>query len=564
MIIHRLISNKRFTFLFLLLQLCLFIKILKFDWNSNNLINKTLISIKKNDLNNQLKYNQLIKQKEDLKINCIEYFNNLPQEIYDNQQLTLKLLRIYSKCFLQNEYNLNNCSNFESLISPFFTGKLPIYTHWDNQSYVLPQSTSFCNWNHFINQFINKGIVISISDNQDNIEESLSLLKILRFWSNTLPIQFVHKGDLSITNQNKLISMARDNLSLNLSNGTLLNLSSSPQDLWFVDASPSISKKFLKKFTHFKNKWISMLFNLFQEIILMDTDVVPFINPSKFFDLEDYLKYNAHFFKDRLLPQFIDNYQLIHYKSLLPSGFEKKFFNISVDQSFIAENGFFNFGTKHLMESGLVIMNRTKPHFAGLLASVNLQLNDVTSKAVYGDKELFWIGQILIGNHNSFSFNDNNAAAIGTYNATSKLICSTQMGHFDSNLKLLWTNGGLNICKKNYAFFWDYTWYKSLRKKFSSIAKMKKSYSNPVDLKFALIPPKNDIIPTIIKNIKISMVDNFKKDRSLGCDGYFYCAFRGDDPSDQGTLIKFNNDELNLYNHVIDIWNSKLVNSSII
>lgn len=79
-----------------------------------------------------------------------------------------------------------------------------------------------------------KGIVISASDVQLN--ETIRLLKVLRFIKNDYPIQIVHNADLSQDSMKSIIKYARS-----------LDTAEYPaQELWFLNVHSLLNPKYSK------------------------------------------------------------------------------------------------------------------------------------------------------------------------------------------------------------------------------------------------------------------------------------------------------------------------------
>lgn len=499
----------------------------------------------------------------------IDNFQNSNYPLLSNQQVinSVRNLRIYGKCFIDQNSILAD-DKLASKLFPFCTFQLPEYMRWDgtmasgipylNKNHTpenRQQSASPKNPNHFWKYFKERmngqGIVISLGE--IGVLETMQLIKILRYLGNELPIQLVHKGDVSNESIQKIISAARDKVSVN----DKTYITGFPQEVWFVNASSAIRDDSMTLFQRFSNKWIACLFNSFDDIILMDSDTIPFIKPSYFFHNVGFKENGALFFKDRENEETLKPSDVSFFKKLLPTTLESNTFGISMMSSLTSDNKFFKHNSKHVMESGLVVMKRST-HLLGLLVSTNMQFWQRTSDPIYGDKELFWLGQSISGNER-YQFNKDSAAAIGMIKeeqeGKTKSICSTQPAHFDKDKKLLWLNGGLKNCKKKASWKKDFNNHKHLRKTFKSMENLRTNYNQPIEINGAIIPPKVQRNSwNRIKNPKYG----FQNTPSLGCNGYVWCAFVNEDVpnEDISEVIHFNEDEIEHIRIITTIWNS--------
>lgn len=478
---------------------------------------------------------------------------------------SVQRLRIYGRCFVSGSAPMNdiNISDVESRLFPVFTREVPIFSRWDGsitegfpeaklskKDYEVKEeiASKDAYWKQVKERYSGKGIVISIGEG--GVDEVIRLLRVLRALKNTLPIQLVHKGDVSASSMNMIIQAGRGKIEDK--QGIYSDISEHPQEIWFVNAARSIKKGNLDLFQRFSNKWIASLFNSFEEMILMDSDVVPFLNPKELFDATEYRETGAYFFKDRPIDEFLRSSDLSFYRKLLPSEWEYTAFEMQPLTDHTYGNGFLKHGYKHFMESGVVVLNR-RNHMPGLLISATMQLWKETSQPIYGDKELFWLGQSIAGNEN-YRFNKNEAGAIGkkgVYNSNNiEYVCSVQPAHFDNELNLLWTNGGLRNCKKG-SWNRDFAENKYLRRKYHNVEELKKYYQSPLELDGAMIAPRSHL--NFFERIQGKKV-GFQKCPHMGCMGYVWCAY--DNPDEvRAKKINFNENSLSRIRTIVALWN---------
>lgn len=471
----------------------------------------------------------------------IRHAESSPTDIKD----AVSNLRIYGKCFLDNNNPQEKCSAVEDALLPFFTEQPLVFRRWDGQEHNKLQladtarnSHKTCYWSSFKKNIKGRGIAISLGDR--GVRDLINYIKVLRYLKNELPIEIFFRDDLLEENQKKLVHVARDTIKIS----DELVIDGFKQDLWFVDVRPRVKEEWAGRIKGFSTKWLAALFNLFEEMILMDWDVVPFIKPADFFDRDEYTKTGAFFFRDRNLPVYMTDDQVALYRSLMPGSLEGLLFRTKPVKDLNKYNTF-RYQSKHVMESGLVVMRRTT-HLTGLLVLMNLQFWSDTSRGVYGDKELFWLGQLIAGNE-GFTFNDRDAAAVGVLEQSGPnlSICSIQLAHLNNNNEVLWVNGGLKNCKRLTAKD-DFAREKHLQDTFGSVEELIKSYNKPISITGAIIPNPS-------RSEYLTEAGDFVKNNALGCDGYFYCATVVEN---KGTIVKFSRKQIKAYSTIIKVWNA--------
>ncbi|CDO92036.1 unnamed protein product [Kluyveromyces dobzhanskii CBS 2104] len=481
---------------------------------------------------------------------------------------SVRHLRLYGQCFLSNNATATalNSQDIENRLFPLLTRKLPIFTRWDGysaedipkfdnderdgeeySSETKPDSGSFF-WKKFKDGYRGRGIVVSLSDGV-GVDEGKRLLRTLRLLGNALPIQFVHKGDLSEASIAELVDTGRGELSIEIDSKDYRV--DHPQELWFVNAKRCLTEGSSALFRSFYNKWLASLFNSFEEMILMDTDTVPFVSPNKLFENKVYEANRALFFQDRPIREYTTKGSVRLYKGLMASDKELELFHFSNTSSLALRNPFFESRKKHVMESGLVTIDRSK-HLPGLIMGAALHLWKMTSEPFHGDKELFWLGQLISGN-DKYGFNSFPAGAIGQIqfsgkNMNTERICSTQLGHFDEDAQLLWVNSGLKTCKLA-SWAYDFSRNQVLKHTFGSVDKIEEHYLSPVNIDGAIVPNK-----LVAKGRQKLSRGIFKQNRDLGCNGYFWCAYNSL-INPLGTTVRFNDDQVKLIRNIVKIWN---------
>ncbi|ODV95593.1 hypothetical protein PACTADRAFT_50293 [Pachysolen tannophilus NRRL Y-2460] len=479
-------------------------------------------------------------------------------------------IRIFGKCYLQNDLSTKKCTNMEERLFPFLSLKLPTFTRWTGEEIVndIPIMSQYidtqqpidpniefnaqksCFLQNYQNKMNGKGIAISMGDQL--LEEALNLMRVLRYHRNQLPIQFVHKGDLSNEVVASLINAARNDIIIGN-----YKIDHSPQEIWFVDAIECFPGNYRDKFITYFNKWLAILFNSFEEVVLMDTDAVPYVPITDFFELEGYKKNGAYFFRDR------ENFEKIHtgdtalYLKLMPSIYETLSFKINqVTDYTLEKNIFFKENIRHVMESGVVLMNK-KRHLTGLLTAMSLQFWFPTAAPSYGDKELYWLGFSIAGDED-YTFNVNPCGNVGkadthTYKIANQ-IKGIQPAHVSpDNHTLLWTNSGVRNCKKN---TWEEDW-EAVKEEFKTVDDLKNFYLSPIEIEAVIIPPNGMYdFPNKINEPTKGWMPLYTE----GCDGYFWYAYDKvggpNDPKDitTGKFIQYTADEAKEYSRISHLW----------
>lgn len=433
-------------------------------------------------------------------------------------------LRVFCKCYLENAFDVPESVNYGEL-QPIFSGKLPHSSDHNSRMDYGDKKKSF--WHNYLTELTGRGIVIGVHDRE--LDYATRLVRVLGHLQNELPIQFVHEGDLSLHSIDRLERAARRN-------------PNSVQKLEFISVRPSITRGYQAIFKGYNNKWFAALFNTFKEIILMDADAVPFVKPSTFFDLPGYKETGAFFFRDRELSETLGQDQVNFFSSMIPK--EDWVFGKKVDPEKL-KNNFFNYKAKHVMESGVVVMDR-RTHMLGLLISLQLQYWFQSGRVFYGDKDLFWLGQLISGN-SDFHFNEHPAGAVGDLEG-GNMVCSSQLGHLNKDKKLLWTNGTLLKCKKN-TWLSDFFRYSNLRKKYGySMSKMKKQYASSILISECVLPAPI----TSLETTPSADTFGFYKDYTRGCSGTQYCAT----DKNGGEIVFFTPEEKRRYNEIVRIWSA--------
>lgn len=537
-----------------------------------------------------------------------EFTESFNTEQYIADQMTN--LRVFHQCYLENDevqaeldaLNKNiTCDLTEKKLFRFLTREFPTYTRWNNETLTLPpiindylnyedyQTTddnyfklSGCFTKDLKNTYNGKGLVVSAAD--FHIDELSSLLLVLRAVKNKLPIQIVHRGDLSTKSQNKLTKVARSE-KLNLNeitnfrkmikdkfedvNDLSMDSIFPKQEIWYVNASAAINPKD-ERFITYGNKLLSLLLSSFEDTVLIDTDTVPFVDIDTFIlQSSVYQDLGAFFFKDRQLYDRMSGPEITLFKKLLPTRLDSAFFGIPELTNFTMNNRFFGEHFKHIQESGLVAINK-KRHFRSTLIINALQMFHAITTRVHGDKELFWLGFSISGDEDYY-FNKYGVGAVGQLNPNSNrllgdsddsrrsklishMVCTTHPAHLSGldDHTLLWMNSGFITCKRPDEATKDIKMdlYKNV---FKDEHELRRTYYNPLKIEAIIVPPPQEYI-----------VNNDLGEPSVGwevmfgCGGYLYCAYDSVGASNltkhHGVLVEYDSDQISWFDYLGDVW----------
>lgn len=464
-----------------------------------------------------------------------------------NMVETTQLIRLFGKCFL--EKNIKDADLYEDLAKRFFpyiNGKLPTFENAITGESVVDGYVGATKPYEFGKDHLfeymqdnsnGKGILISASNR--HTRDLIKLIRLLRGLNNKLPIQIVHKGDITAKNRDFLKMAASHEVedfldeSLATEYKTIypeINLqdpkaiketygSDFPkQDLWFVNIKETIDNSYKYDFPGYANKLLALFFCSFKDVLLFDADTIPLIEPAEFFSMREYTSKGAYFFRDRSLRDFNDYVETNYFANLMPTRAQnsmEQLFKIPVVTAHTLNNTYMT-GWRHLQESGVVAIDKSK-HFLGILMTLTISVwREPVRSSIWGDKELYWIAFSAAGDEN-YVFNENEAASVGELqvsrdlisynNSKTREVCSTHPGHVGADGQLLWVNSGFNYCKKN-GHFRD-------RNKFPytnmNNNDLKSLFDNPLQITHAIVPPSLPNLRALGEEIDNTKEIEFKK-----------------------------------------------------
>lgn len=468
----------------------------------------------------------------------------------------VEAVRIFNQCVFKLGVQCE--PDVEQHLFPWLTRTPPTITKNGNRMPLFQYPEKGCILSSIHSQLHSKGIVVSATER--HFKGLIHLITYLRVLEVDIPLQIVHKGDISEFVEGSLNKLASADLINDEEVSKILNVkelgsSLPPLEIMFVNVSKSISGDFKYAFNKFANKFLAYLFNSFSEMILIDVDTVPFVPLQEFFNLAHYKHHGALFFRDRTVlskhpiegtPEFFEN--------LLPHA-KDSIYGIQLPTKKTLSLPFFS-GFHHLQEAGVVVVNRTRKFYSAPMAiSMVLHKNSLTTR-VWGDKELYWLSLSVSGDED-YHFNGNAAASLGeiptdperTHYPDSHQIelCSNHPGHIDDsdNHTLLWMNSGFTFCKRS-AIDIDNPFYKGM-----NITEISEFNKSPLKIKHALIPPEGYNKP----NLDFQQIPWGPWIARDYCEMYTICAYYQVGES-TGLRVDFTDGEQDRFEHLGIAWSN--------
>lgn len=513
---------------------------------------------------------------------------------------------IYTKSF-------DSCTELESRIYRWLSFAFPIYERWTGAVYLSPPEMSKfvdypevlkptnpnlkskvgkaiksdltnnkpCFLNQFKNSLNGKGIVLSIGE--QHVDDTVRLMFLLRALRNHYPIQIVYYDDLTIESKTRIINAARNRMTdlpqsfedvrhqfpddyVHNKHGGLPQ-----QEVWFVNTYNAIHPNYKDKFKGYSNKFLTALFNSFEEYMLIDADTILLENPDYFFGLDKYFSTGAFFYKDRTAPEDRPESDCKFFEKITPSIIDNLMFDIPIITQHTLGLHFFQ-GLNHYMESGLVLTNH-RLHFNSILTMVQMNFFGAVLSRSFGDKELFWLSFAVTGDE-MYEFNKYFAGAIGNITPKeerlnnkgetrkSEEICASHPGHVsDKDDKLVWFNSGFKFCA--HADHINYNDEVGKHGRFKTITEadeLEKFYQNPIAITGVIIPPFDNPQHLTFSNNDDEPNQGWYHDGNY-CQRHLWCAYSsiGGRTSDgdntvRGTIFRLDEERTKLIKFYGDMW----------
>ncbi|ODV74384.1 alpha-mannosyltransferase CYBJADRAFT_167058 [Cyberlindnera jadinii NRRL Y-1542] len=534
--------------------------------------------------------------------------NGVANDLESNVVDSATSVRVYGACYLDQFGLFNNdplknqrCSEYGRRLFKWHTGLSPVYTRWNGEvlesapvmaNYIkggqepLYPDLNGCMMYDIRSSMNGKGIAISASDS--NVDALISLFAMLRAVGNQLPVQVVHAGNLSPVSANRLLQAA-NSLMLDLDSvpdldrvlkhrgiaKSYTHLDESelksifpPLELWYVDASRSISPIFLKKFSGAGRKLLALFFNSFEHTLMIDSDVVPLVDlGSHIFNNHLYREHGALFFRGRELEDSHSEHTVEFFKSLMPTKVDELIFHIPSATEKTLGNRFMEKEKHPYMDASVLAIDR-KRYMTGILSVMNLKIWKPVEERIRRDKEMYWLGMSIAGLEDYY-MNHWTAGAVGSVTPVdyrllddkidirrSHLkgheICSSHAGHLSpvDNTTMLWMDGGASVCK--YPDSSDHDFKGRYTLMFKSKTELREHYTSTEKITALIItsPEENKVTNNLGEN-------DSGWGRTTECRGSVYCAYDRiggrHDPNNYAKMITFNDATQLKYNFVAQV-----------
>ncbi|VEU24254.1 DEKNAAC105402 [Brettanomyces naardenensis] len=429
------------------------------------------------------------------------FLNKTVQEqMVRNHEINLQVkhimthMKIFGRLFLGTKSPLSDnldslCKSASESLFPWLSGTYPRFTTFNDkleevEVFPFGKESQTCFVKSLQVGSKGRGLVVTAVDSL--VPELAGLLTIIRAQLNgsfAYPMEVFYDGDsLHNLDMRELVRVATEPMEP-LDKKTFPRVPP-PLKLTFVDIAGSIRPEYKHPFENYGMKILAYIFNSFEEMVMMDTDSVPLAAIDDFFELPQYRETSTLFYRDREINDAMTEEGIEVFRGILNGDMERSYLKLNkVDNKYNAR--FFKERFRHLMESGLFLINR-KERFDGVISSAVMQLLKPFRDCVHGEKEYIWLGQEAMGRE--YKFNENFAVSVGeltTWKDGDEVheLCSTHPGHIkDDGSSVMWMNSGFLVCKKQNAYSNDE------RDPEKSIWDVKKEYESPLIVRNGLLP----------------------------------------------------------------------------
>lgn len=315
--------------------------------------------------------------------------------------------------------------------------------------------------------FNSKGIVIPVLPEKiTTVRDALivKLISSLRIQKNKLPIEIVYFGD-DICDQKAVehaahgeIIQAPDSYH-DYTDSPFLTSDYPDQDIKFVNITSHIDQEFHHRLNFNFMYSLSLIFNSFEEVILLTHQTIPLTNLEILFNDKEYIESGTYFFKNPTKlstkpRKFKSGFHEVNLLilNLFPNKLDIEHFSL-FNQASGPIDRVFNQSFSELVDPSMMVLNKAKT-MNGLLIATNLQFLLILNGRfrdfqTYLNPDFIWLGQIISGT-NRITFNRDFATAVGMSTPikcldpkivqVSQEVCSSSWGQIysDSALTLLY------------------------------------------------------------------------------------------------------------------------------
>lgn len=487
-------------------------------------------------------------------------------------------IRMYNHCFLDKGVDViqvfkklgldeHNATEFNHRMFPMFqfvnvtsdqylypkltdlrTGK--VITKPKTKQRALEYNLNFLrNWR---NEAKGKGLVITIESN--NLHILRKLFKFLKENGNSLPIQLVFKRNVTLARfKDAIISYAEE----------------SDQHVTIIEIEALIDDSFNKgTFVGYDDKFLASIFNTFEDVVMMDIEVIPYVNPEELLENEEYKNSGLYMWRDKYLGALLHAYICTDVmKSLEPSMDEYKTigskFPLRMNDPRLTDtsdpmgailHGYYNLYLMHQVDGGVILLNK-KQKLGGLIMGMVMNMHRDYAHCSTGTKEAFWFGPYVAGME--FAVGTIDAGIIGPIRRSTiedrlgvPEICSNQVIHVDHEDKLLWGKGTFYECESDKLQEIDIESEVGIRKR--SLPSTDVNVVRRDEQQFASKEPKRGFLAITGFIIPSRVVKKWKY--RIGSSVEYYCTFVDRIGDADSKLVRFDKKTKRFVNHLAQIW----------
>ncbi|CAH6720744.1 putative alpha-1,3-mannosyltransferase Mnt4p [[Candida] jaroonii] len=354
----------------------------------------------------------------------LKYLSNYENQVV--QEFNHK--RVFGSCL--SSLSEDHCRKFQKKLYPWLSSEFPTAINWRSDKSKLFDKSDGCFIRSLAEQSKGRGIVIPfIGDDfkSDRLVKLNKLVNVLRALKNDLPIQITFmRNSLTKEDMAGIIKNSRSELVVptSLKSHSFGEDDFPKQNIEFVDMTDVMNQQqhpLVAKSYKFNNPTfltsLSLLFNSFEDIILLSLQTIPLTNLNDLYDNDNYRKYGQLFFKNpshfnherkTTRPGFQETNDLIR-THFMPNKFDNFFFGINQVKDDKIFDLTFRENVKDLMDNGMIVINKPK-HMSGLLISCNFQLYKIIEGRFESVKDvmfqdIFWLGLTIAGTNDRVYFN---------------------------------------------------------------------------------------------------------------------------------------------------------------
>lgn len=354
----------------------------------------------------------------------LKYLSNYENQVV--QEFNHK--RVFGSCLdsLNDEY----CTKFQKKLYPWLSSEFPMVINGRLDKRPLFDKSDEC----FIKQLREKsqgrGIVIPFIAHEfksDRILKLNKLINVLRALKNDLPIQITFmRGSLTKEDMAGIIKNSRTELVVpaSLKDHGFGEDDFPKQNIKFIDMTnvmnqqqhPLVAKSYKFNSPTFVTS-LSLLFNSFDDVILLSPQAIPLTNLNEIYENGNYKRYGQLFFKKpshfnherrTTRPGYQEISDLIR-NYFMPNKFDNFFFGINQVNDHKIFDLTFNENVKDLMDNNMIVINKSQ-HMSGLLISCNFQLYKIIEGRFESItdvmfEDIFWLAFTIAGTNDRVYFN---------------------------------------------------------------------------------------------------------------------------------------------------------------